>query len=95
VGVLDDIAKVFPEAVRLNLAGDVEAPPIDPKLDPVPGHVKKKVAHRGVVGVELRQGGNVVPRRVVVGPVGGVGAQGPVLDLEPVDVGRVGPFSRT
>ena len=78
----------LPEA-RLDLIGNIEAPSIDPPLDPVATDRQQMRLNLGMGVVELRQG-RVAPPGVVTAelPRRRIGLQRPVLGNEPVAVGR-------
>ncbi len=64
---MDPPPEFAPELGILDLAGDVEPPPIGPKPDPVLRHAEDVLAHDRVVGIELRQRRQVPPGAVAEG----------------------------
>ncbi len=89
VGGVDPVAELGPERAVVDLVGHVEPPAVGAEVDPVAADVPEELADGRGVGVELGQRvqpppGVVAGRLAVV-----VGVQGPAVDAEPVEVGRI------
>jgi len=90
VGGLDPSPELPPELVVVDLLRHVQPPAVRAEAHPVLRHTPDKLAHGGRPGVELGQGGQVPPGRVI-GLADAVGFDREVVEGEPVQVGGMLP----
>jgi hypothetical protein len=85
------LTKRAPKVVVVNLMRHIEPPTVDAKANPMAGDFENEFAHRRRIGVELRQGRQPPPARVIgrLRPLRRIGLQRPIVHGEPIDVGAV------
>ena len=77
--------ELIPKARRADLVRNIEAPAIDPLLDPIGSNAPQELANRFVFGIELRQRMQTPPRVIGNGRVLVVWSDGKASDVEPVE----------
>ncbi len=85
----DPAAELAPEVVVVNLVGDIEPPAVDAELHPLAADVPEELADLVRIRIELRQGGQAPPGLVIGRLVRVVGEERELLDVEPVEIGRI------
>src|SRR5271157_6545461 len=80
----DDVAKLLPEAIIVDLIGYIQPPTVGALLDPVAGNTENIIPDGRIGSIQLGQAFMIPPSEVILRLSRGVGIQGIFLNVKPV-----------